>query len=289
MSGEAKSTDVTYETIDLTYDGKIARLTLNRPEKRNAINGAMLREFEAAVAEVGARDDVSVLIIRGAGGTFSAGYDVTPAPRDAESYGSQRPRADILRDRDRLEQTLRRWMAVRDLPQPVIAEVQGYCIAGATQLCIMCDIVVAADNARIGWPALPLGGGFISPIWTWLVGPSRAKYMSFRPGSFISGQEAADWGWATLAVPEDRLADEVERVAQEIARVPLPILKVKKQAVNRQMDIMGFSTAVRLGVDSDAILHESAAVKEIQALVREKGLRGAIDAFRSGTEEERRT
>lgn len=274
-----------YETIQLAYEGKVARLTLNRPEKRNAINGTMLREFGEAVAEIGARDDVSVLILRGAGGNFSAGYDVAPQPRDQEGYAGPRPQPDVLRDRDRLEQTLGRWLAVRDLPQPVIAEVQGYCIAGATQLCIMCDLVVAAENARIGWPALPLGGGFISPMWTWLVGPSRAKYMSFRPGSFISGSEAAAWGWATLAVPEEQLSGEVERIAREIARVPLPILKVKKQAVNRQMDIMGFSAAVRLGVEWDALLHESAAVKEIQALVREKGLRGAIETFRAGAED----
>lgn len=266
-------------TIDLGYEGKIARLTFNRPEKRNAFDDTMLDEFEDAVGEVRARDDISALIIRGAGGSFSAGYDVAPAPpRDPNA--PRPPRPDILHDRDRLEATLRRWMLVRDLPQPVIAQVQGHCIGGATQLCMMCDLIVAAEEARIAWPGLPLGGGFISPIWAWLVGPSRAKYMSFRPGSAIDGREAADWGWATLAVPEAQLEAEVERIAREIVRVPREILRVKKLAINRQMDIMGFSAAVQLGVEWDAILHESDAVKGMRALVRDKGLRGAIDAFR---------
>jgi enoyl-CoA hydratase len=270
---------MTRTTVDLSFDGKIARLTFNRPEKRNAFDDTMLQEFEDAVAEVRERADVSVLVIRGSGGSFSAGYDVAPAPRPDPS-APRPPRPDILHDRARLEKTLQRWMLVRELPQPVIAQVQGHCIGGATQLCMMCDLIIAAEEARIAWPGLPLGGGFISPIWAWLVGPGRAKYMSFRPGSAINGREAAEWGWATLAVPEVGLEAEVERVAREIARVPLDVLRVKKLAINRQMDIMGFATAVRLGVEWDAILHESDAVKEMRALVREKGLRGAIDAFR---------
>ena len=272
---------MTRTTIDLAYDGKIARLSFNRPEKRNAFDDTMLREFEEAVIEVRDRDDVSVLIIRGSGGSFSAGYDVAPAPPRGPDT-PRPPRPDILQDRGHLQKTLERWMLVRDMPQPVIAQVEGHCIGGATQLCIMCDLVVAAEDARIAWPGLPLGGGFISPIWAWLVGPGRAKYMSFRPGSAISGREAADWGWATLATPAAALEAEVERIAREIARVPLDVLRVKKLAINRQMDIMGFGTAVRLGVEWDAILHESDAVKGMRAMIREKGLRGAIDAFQSG-------
>lgn len=173
-------------------------------------------------------------------------------------------------------------MLVRDMPQPVIAQVEGHCIGGATQLCAMCDIVIAAEDARFAWPGLPLGGGFISPIWTWLVGPGRAKYMSFRPGSAINGLEAAEWGFATFAVPAADIAATVDGAAREIARVPLEILRVKKLAINRQMDVMGFAAAVKMGVEWDAILHQSDAVKEMRALVREKGIRGAIDEFRAG-------
>ncbi len=268
-------------TIDLAYDGKIARLAFGRPAKRNAFDDTMLSEFEDAVIEVRERADVSVLIIRGSGGSFSAGYDVAPAPR-RDTDAPRPPRPDILQDRARLQKTLERWMLVRDMPQPVIAQVEGHCIGGATQLCMMCDLVLAAEDARIAWPGLPLGGGFISPIWAWLVGPGRAKYMSFRPGSSISGREASEWGWATIAVPAAGLEAEVERIARDIAKVPLDVLRVKKLAINRQMDIMGFSTAVRLGVEWDAILHESDAVKGMRALIREKGLRGAIESFQLG-------
>src|SRR5439155_1067739 len=111
---------------------------------------------------------------------------------------------------------------------------------------------------------LPLGGGFLSPMWTWLVGAGRAKYMSFRPGSTITGKQAAEWGWATIAVPHAEFEAEVRRTAVEIARVPLEVLAVKKAAVNRQMDVMGYAAGVMMGVEYDAILHESQTVKETQ-------------------------
>jgi enoyl-CoA hydratase len=268
------------ETMLLDYADKIATLTFNRPEKKNAFNEEMFDEFEHALREVAKRRDVSVLIIQGSGGAFSAGADVSPRPRDP---GAPRgPRPDLLADRNNLEREIKRWMMVRDQPQPVIAAVQGHCFGLATQLCVMCDIVIVDEAANIGYPALPLGGGFISPVWTWVVGPSRAKYMSFRPGSTLTGKQAAEWGWATFAVPSADFDVEVQRTAQEIARVPLDLLEVKKKAVNRQMDVMGFSTGVTMGVEYDALLHESQVVKDQRGRIRELGLKGAIEEFRRG-------
>jgi enoyl-CoA hydratase len=271
------------------YTDTVAHLTFNRPEKRNAFNGTLLKAFEAAIDEVADRRDIRVVVLRGAGGAFSSGADVAPAPSapkpptaEGEAPKPER-RFDILDDRRGIEKNLKRWMALRDLPQPVIAAVEGPCYGIATQLCIMCDITIAADNATIGWPGLPLGGGFISPMWTWLVGPSRAKYMSFRPGSTLSGKEAAEWGWATLSLPPDQFDAELTRIVTEISRVPGEVLALKKASVNRQMDVMGFAAGVKMGVEYDAILHESEVVKGMRRMIREKGLRGAMDSFRSGS------
>jgi enoyl-CoA hydratase len=161
----------------------------------------------------------------------------------------------------------------------VIAAVHGYCLAGATQLCIFCDITVVAENAKIGWPSIPVGGGLISPMWSFLVGPKRAKQMSFVAGSQMSGTTSADWGWANYAVPEEELWDNVTNLAREISKVPLEILRMKKYAINRVAEIQGFRSAMSMGAETDALLHFSPAVIELAELIRGKGLKGAIAEF----------
>ncbi|MGH3158009.1 MAG: enoyl-CoA hydratase-related protein, partial [Streptosporangiaceae bacterium] len=170
-------------------------------------------------------------------------------------------------------------------PKPVIAAVHGHCLAGATQLAVFCDITVVAEDARIGLPSLPVGGGYISPIWTWLVGPKRAKQMSFVAGSSISGTEAAEWGWANSAVPESELWDQVRTLALEIARIPAEILRMKKYAVNRVLDLQGFRSSVKLGAETDALLHASGSVEAVRQTIREHGLKAAIERFNLGPTE----
>ncbi|HEY7295222.1 MAG TPA: enoyl-CoA hydratase/isomerase family protein, partial [Dehalococcoidia bacterium] len=155
------------ETVLWERNGNVGYLTLNRPEKLNAISPAMLREFDEVLDEAQRDDAVRVLVIRGAGRAFSAGYDLSP---DAEG---RQQRGDPVDDANRLRWTLERWLRLWDFPKPVIAQVHGFCLAGATQLCVMTDITIVAEDARIGLPSIPVGGGFITPMWTWLVGPKR--------------------------------------------------------------------------------------------------------------------
>ena len=251
-------------------------ITLNRPEKLNALSGPLLREFDAVLEEARRDDEARVIIIRGAGRAFSAGYDLAP---DAEGRAD---RGDVVDDRDRLQANIDRWLRVWDFPKPVIAQVHGYCLAGATQLCVMTDLTIVAEDARIGFPSIPIGGGYISPMWTWLVGPKRAKEMAFIPGSQIDGRTAAAWGFANRAVPADRLADDVRATAEQIAVVPAKILKLKKASVNRTMDVQGFRVAVGFGAETDAILHYSEPVENLSRMIRTEGLKGAIDRFRAG-------
>ena len=250
---------------------KIGSLVLNRPEKLNAFSADLLLQFTDALNTLAADPAVSVIVLRGEGRAFSVGYDV------AGDGSTDRVRA--LDDWLALRGKIDRWMDVWRCPKPVIAAVHGYCLAGATQLCIFCDITVVAENAKVGWPSIPVGGGLISPMWSFLVGPKRAKQMSFVAGSQMSGTTASEWGWANYAVPEEELWANVSSLAKEISKVPLEILRMKKHAINRVAEIQGFRSAMSMGAETDALLHFSPAVTELSDLIRTQGLKGAIKEF----------
>jgi enoyl-CoA hydratase len=262
----------TYKTILLERDKTLTWLTLNRPEKLNAMNPTVLDEFSSALDFLADHDDTRVVAIRGAGRAFSAGYDIERGDPNA-------PEIDIVEDYEHHVGHLDRFLRIWDFPKPVIACVHGYCLAGATQLCVFCDITVVADDAIIGLPAIPLGGGYITPLWVPLVGPKRAKQMSFVAGSQISGKTASEWGWANYSVPKDELEQNVRELAWSIARIPAATLRMKKIAINRVADVMGFRNIVPMGAETDALLHYSAAVKELARSIQEHGLKGAIGEF----------
>lgn len=270
----AKSSLPTFESILLERDGPLTWLTLNRPDKLNAMSKKLLEEFGTALDFLAEDAGTRVIAIRGAGRAFSAGYDIERSD-DAHEV-------DIVDDYLTHAGYLNRFLAIYDHPKPVIAAVHGYCLAGATQLATFCDITVVAEDAVIGWPALPMGGGFISPLWVPLVGPKRAKQMSFVAGSRISGKTASDWGWANYAVPAAELAENVRQLALSISRIPASTLRMKKMAINRVADAMGFRNIVPMGAETDALLHYSAEVKALADLIQQHGLKGAIARFTDG-------
>lgn len=259
--------------------GAVLVLTLNRPERLNALTTTMLDQLADALTEL-EHSDARVVIIRGAGRAFSAGYDINP---DAAEVGEANQRGPVA-DRNRQAAYIERFTRVWRHPQPVIAAIHGFCMAGASQLACFCDITVVAEDAVIAAsPALPLGGGFISPLWSFRVGPQRAKEMSFVPGRRIDGRAAVEWGFANTAVPAAELESYVRDLALSIATVPAPVLQMKKLAVNRVQEIQGFLTVAAMGADTDALIHTTADVAEIQELVRQVGIKEAIRRF-SGSE-----
>lgn len=268
----------TYDTLKLTRDATTTWLSLNRPHRLNAMNWVLLEEFSQALDVLEEDDETRVIVIRGEGRAFSSGYDIE---RDESEISGER---DIVEDYDLLLLHMKRFMKIWDHPKPIIAAIHGYCLAGATQLAVFCDMTVTADDAIIGLPAVPIGGGYITPLWTPLVGPKRAKQMSFVAGSQISGQTASDWGWSNYAVPADELFDDVRRLALDIAKIPGPILRMKKAAINRTFDIMGFRNIVPLGAETDALLHYSSAVNVLTDDIRAHGLKGAIARFNDADE-----
>jgi enoyl-CoA hydratase len=261
-----------YGNLQVVHRGPISWIVLDRPSKANALSDALLDEFSDALARL-AHEGGPVIGIRGRGRGFSAGYDI-------DQVGKVVSEPDPVADRDRLARNVNRFLAIWDHPKPVIAAVHGYCIAGATQMCVFADLTFVADDAKIGEPAMPLGGGYIAPIWAPLVGPKRAKEMAFVAGNTIDGSTAVAWGWANHALPERDLFTAVETFAAKIARTPSDVLRIKKLSINRSMEAMGVRTAAQSGAEMDALLHLSPSVRQIRAWIADVGLKAAVAHYK---------
>lgn len=265
--------------VETEVKNKVGWLILNRPEKLNAFSTDVLNQFKTALEKLSDDPEVSVIVIRGEGRAFSVGYDVG----QGGDYAGGEPKARVksMDDWLHLRESIDRWLQVWRSPKPVIAAIHGYCMGGATMLAVCCDITVIAEDATVGWPSVPLGGGLIAPTSIWLVGPKKAKEMSYVIGSKMSGIEAKEWGWANYAVPADELLDKVTKLANRIAKTPVELLVLKKRALNRVMDAQGFSEAIMAGAEFDAIAHDSVSVEEQSARIAEIGLKAAIAHFTS--------
>jgi enoyl-CoA hydratase len=173
----------------------------------------------------------------------------------------------------------RSWLRLWDCPKPIIAQVHGFCFAGGTQLPVCCDIVSIAEETVLGWPKMPVGAGWISPMWSFLVGTQRAKLMSYRVGSTMTGRDAYEAGYASLIFPTESLAEQTLSVARDIAKLPSDMLRIKKYANNRVLERQGFREAVLGGAEWDAVAHTTDTVNEAREWIREHGLKGAIQKF----------
>lgn len=262
-----------YQTIEYETADRVATITLNRPEKLNAISMELQNELLAALEEAEADPSVHVAVVQGAGRAFSTGYDITVGGTGG---------GGVTGDRAGLERIMRNWLRIWDLALPVVAKVHGYCLAGGTQLAAICDVTFVAEDTKVGTPQLPLGAGYVGAIWTWMVGPKRAKELFFPTGEMITGAEAADWGLFNRAVPADQLDEAVADYAARAAKTPKEILALQKQSANRIQDIQGFRQAMLQAVEVDAIAHASKPVRAINQFIHENGLQAAIRAFDAG-------
>lgn len=261
-----------YENIRLEHEKNLTWIVLSRSQRANAMSNELLDEFSDALERL-KTEGGPVLAIRGDGKGFSAGFDLGQvAPAQA---------ADPVADRSRLQRNLNRFFAIWDHPKPVIAAVHGYCVAGATQLATFTDITIVADDARLTNTTIPVGAGYVSPVWAPLVGPKRAKEFSFVPGNQIDGRTAVEWGWANHAVPADRLLDAVRQLAAGIALVPSDLLTIKKQAINRSLEAMGIRSALAGIADADALAHLSPNAMAIKARIRDEGLSAVRESFKT--------
>jgi enoyl-CoA hydratase len=261
------------EIIEYSVDGRVATVTLNRPEKLNAITPGLQRELLVALRRAADDEEVRVAIVRGAGRGFCAGYDITSGEMAARG---------VPADRLQLEAILRGWLEIWDLPLPVIAQVHGVCLAGGTQLAAICDVTIAADDARVGTPQLPLGAGYVASFWAWFVGPKKAKEVFFETGAVISAAEAVAMGLFNRVVPAADLEEEVRAYARAVARQPKDLLALQKLAINRTQEAQGFRQALLQGAEIDAIAHVSPSVRAVNRHIAENGLKESLAAFRRG-------
>lgn len=270
------------DLIGIERDGRVAQLVLDRPRKLNAMNDEVLEGFSAAVDELGADPDVSVVVISGAGGNFSVGFDVDSAHTGSEDGAAA---ADTYPDWETLRRNIARWLAVWDAPKPFLTAVEGYCMGGATMLSVCADITVVSEDAVIGWPSLPLGGGLLSPASAWLIGQKKARELSYIAGSRLTGAEAAALGWANHAVPAGSAVDRALELAGRISKMPLDLLRLKKLALNRVQEQQGFRESILQGAEWDALAHTAAGTRRMTDKISELGLKGAVAWF--GSEDNR--
>jgi|TARA_B110000263_G_scaffold66789_1_gene57736 enoyl-CoA hydratase len=239
-------------------DDQIARITLNRPEKMNSLSQELLFEFRDALENLEPDDTARVIIVRGAGRTFSAGYDLTPAKgTGADAVAREFKTVD--------DQGRRLWQGVRagmqritnihmyfwNLQKVTIAQVHGYAIAGGCELSMMADLVVCADDARFGHPGLRFAGTRTSMILPLLIPMRKAKEL-FYTGDNISGTEAAELGMANKAVPFDQLEEQTLALAERVANLPADHLAQLKIHMNRFHENMGIYSSVHSSTDLDA-------------------------------------
>lgn len=262
-----------FEQIRVDLDGPTAWIVLNRPDKVNALSQEMLRELSEALDLTATDKDVKVLIIRGEGRGFTSGYDISNREHRSDPV-------DIADDELAMQRNLEYFLKIWEHPKPVIAAVHGVCLGGGTQLATFCDLTVVADDAQIGGPKLPLGGGYLMPLWVPFVSLKRIKYLSFVAGSTINGVQAADWGWATYSVPPAELLENVAGLARRIAHTGSSTLRLKKKALNTATQMMVDPRGLaHLAAQANSMLHMSSDVAEVRELVVAHGLKGAIAKF----------
>jgi len=262
----------TPEFLQFAVQDRVARVTLNRPEKRNALSTRMLEELRMGLLEADDRTDVNVIVLAGAGKDFCAGYDLSG------SYGERKAEDQIVLadapvyrssaggfDDDcwKMERQLELTATIFDLHKPVIARIQGSCLAGGTDLALFCDLVVAADEARIGFPAARANGSPPNNMWIYHCGPQWAKRL-LMTGDCISGRDAARIGLVLESVPADALDATIDELARRISLIDSELLSAHKRIVNLAMEAMGARTLQRLAVEADARAHLSKGPRRSQ-------------------------
>jgi enoyl-CoA hydratase len=270
-----------YESIIYERDGGKARIILNRPEKMNALTRTLQQELNHALWEADNDTAVHCVILKGAGRTFSAGYDLTGAGSGQPPQGDQytavyRGRVKIDDDIWRLEEGQRYRMAIFDMHKPVIAQVHGYCLAGGTDLALLCDMVIAADDAVIGFPPTRSMGSPVAHMWTYLAGPQWAKRLLLT-GDSISGSDAARIGLIMQSVPREQLEEAVESLADRLTMIDPELLSSNKRICNIALELMGARTVQRMAAEMDGRAHQAEAVREWGRISREQGLKAALE------------
>ncbi|MGE0094956.1 MAG: enoyl-CoA hydratase/isomerase family protein [Alphaproteobacteria bacterium] len=235
---------MSYETITYELEKGVVLLTLNRPKSLNALNGTMVHELMDAQQRFAKDDDARVMVVTGAGRAFSAGFDLK------ESDASDK-RKGVLENKALLQLDFEMIMGFWHSPKPTIAAVHGYCLAGACEIALACDITIAGEDSFFGEPELRFGAGIVAMLMPWMTGPKQAKELLFTGNDRVPAKRALDIGIINKVVPAGEHVNEAKKMAREIAVMDKEAVVMTKEAIHRAYDAMGMRQALQHAVDID--------------------------------------
>jgi enoyl-CoA hydratase len=279
--------------VEYEVGERIARLTLNRPERGNGITRALVTELEAAVEQADLDPSVHVLLLSGRGKGFCGGYDLVESAEGQGSLGKGDPEGSALDPRvmaanhnpadvwdpmvdfAMMSRNVRAFMSLFHCSKPVICKVHGFCVAGGTDMALCSDLLVIAADAKIGYPPARVWGSPTTSMWAYRLGPQRAKRLLFT-GDSLSGSEALEWGLAIEAPRPEQLDERVEALTQRIARLPVNQLQMMKLLVNQSLYSQGLHATQLLGTVFDGISRHTREGYAFQERAAEAGFRQAV-------------
>jgi enoyl-CoA hydratase/carnithine racemase len=270
-----------FDTIKLEITNHIATVTLSRPEKMNAFNKEMQLELQRAFDQLEADMAVRAVIVTGAGRCFSAGFDISG------NVSGQRRTVQQIRETVARENAA--WFKIWRSRLPYVAAVHGFCLGGACDLAMVCDITLAAESAQFGEPEIQFQSAPAFAIMPWVLGMKKTKELTLT-GDRMSAAEAERAGLVNRVIPDDALLGEARKLAIKLAKIPPPAMELNKQALNRSYDLRGFTSSIDLGGEYFVLVmsSESEEGKEFKEIAAERGLKEAFkwrDAkFASGAE-----
>jgi enoyl-CoA hydratase len=255
------------ETVLYERRGPIALLTLNRPDKLNAVNAQMVAELGRALDDAETDEQVRVVVLCGAGRAFSAGFDLDMG----EGSGIEFLRGELRKDFDVI---MRFW----DFPKPTVAAVHTFCLGSGMEMAVACDITVAAEGCRFGAPEVKFGSGIVAMILPWVIGLKQAKELLLTGDDRVTPERALAIGLVNRVVPEDRCLDEALAIARSIAANDLIAVRLTKQAVNRGAEIMGMRQGLLQGLELGVIAEDSETPesREFNEILEKDGAKAAL-------------
>ncbi|WP_181774303.1 crotonase/enoyl-CoA hydratase family protein [Amycolatopsis pittospori] len=273
---------MTFETLTYRVEDRKAYLTLNRPERLNAVNDIMPGEIRQAVERANEDDAVRVIVVRGEGRSFCAGYDLKQfAEEDTEGRWNQGPVWDPVKDYRVMKRNTDDFFSLWRSLKPTICKVQGHAVAGGSDIALSCDVLIMASDARIGYPPARVWGCPTTAMWVYRVGAQRAKRMLLT-GDTIDGTTAAEWGLALEAVEPGRLDAAVEELADRMAGMPTNQLVMQKLMVNQAYDNMGLTGTQTLATFFDGITRHTPEGRWFREFAERDGFHEAVAYRDSG-------
>jgi enoyl-CoA hydratase len=273
-----------YQHLLYSVTDAVATITLNRPERLNTIVPPMPDEFQDAMTKATRDPQVKVVVLRGAGRSFCAGYDFSGGFHHWDEHlttnGVWDPGKDFVMATAPSESPTQKFMSMWRSPKPVIAQIHGWCVGGGSEMALCADIVIASEDARIGTPYARMWGCHLSGMWIYRLGLAKAKEYALT-GKAVSGKEAAEIGLINKAVPFAELEAEVARQADQLASVPVSQLSAMKLIVNQAYENMGLASTQTLGPILDGLMRNTSEAQHFINLAEQQGV-AAVIAERDG-------